>query len=194
MSSFIISKSLLFIALDYIITGVLYYLCFPQFSWYSLVKSSYLIYQGVISTLSPDSANLFLNLLLGLVCIFKDDKLKKFLFQTCRFSGHLHFGDLLFMSRYFYKVVLLVIYSLFFSAYSVFPGLKMSLPVLRACTPPPLHHHAPSVLALGWSTQAFLFLLSHPAGSSEETSPTLQPLVGAIYCSQPNHPPLSTSG
>lgn len=101
------------------------------------MKSSYLIYQGVIPTLSPDSANLFLTLLLALLCIFKDDKLKKFIFQTWRKSGHLHFVDLLFMSTYFYKVILLITYSLFAGAFSVFPGLKMSLPILSASTPPP---------------------------------------------------------
>lgn len=101
------------------------------------MKSSYLIYQGVIPTLSPDSANLFLTLLLALLCIFKDDKLKKFIFQTWRKSGHLHFVDLLFMSTYFYRVILLIINSLFASAFSVFSRAEDEPPHTQRKHPSP---------------------------------------------------------
>lgn len=88
------------------------------------------------------------------------------------------------MSRYLYKVLLLIIYSLFSGAHSVFSRLRIA--VRTACTPPPPGSY---VHTLSWSALAFLFLLSHPTGRSEENSRTLQPLVG-ICCAfnLPTHP------
>lgn len=112
---------------------------------YSLLKSSYLIYQEVISTFFPAFANFLLNLLLALLHTFKVDKLRKFIFQPYRFSGHLHFLDLSFMSRYFCRMFLLIISS-FFSQVLIqfFQGRKGS-----SCTssrhPTPSMHTSPEV-------------------------------------------------
>lgn len=103
---------------------------------YSLLKSSYLIYQEVICTLSPAFANLFLNLFLALLHTFKDDKLKKFIFQPYGFSGHLHFRDPSFMSRYFCRMFLLIISSFFLRCLFSFSKAEKGFTVLRARTPP----------------------------------------------------------
>lgn len=105
---------------------------------YSLLKSSYLIYQEVISTLFPAFANLLLNLLLALLHNFKDDKLRKFIFQPYRFSGHLHFRDLSFMSRYSCRMFLLIISSFFLRCLFSFSKAEKGFPVLRARNPPPV--------------------------------------------------------